>query len=252
MNEEDRLALLRSTADGQSPMEAMRAFTSTVVARQLDKSKTYDLPAVPVTQIDQATLPAEQGFDMGNLPDRRALPGDGGAGSSAAPFQFQVFVRKIGGNYFRGVSFNSTLIQSYDYTDTLPASGPIPGTLTSLTPTNADTGWIATSTSDVVWLEVDVDQSAFPDVYSNPAIKSLGNGDSFGAGAFANDGGTPAAQSKMRKVIATMGDAGSGVPFVETQWTQSALQIQGGVPTDSFADGGGNEASIFASFPYPL
>lgn len=235
-------------------MEAMRAFTTTVVSRQLDqKVAAASVPVVPpMAKIDTAALPAEQGFDMGFFADRRAAAGTGGAGDTAAPFQFEVFIRKIGSSYFRGVSFNSTLIQSYDYTDTLPASGAIPGTLTSLTPTNTDAGWIATSTSDVVWLEVDVDQSAFPDVYSNPAIKSLGNGDSFGAGAFANDGGTPAAQSKMRKVIATMGSGTGSVPFVETQWTQSALQIQAGVPTDSFADGGGNEASIFASYLFPL
>lgn len=199
----------------------------------------------PPAQISQTMQP-------GNEP--LAGPGQqgpGAAGQAAPGFDFQCITQTVSGTTTRGIYANSTLIQSFDHTDTLA----IAGLLTSITPTPTDAGWVVTSTTDYGWLEIDVSTTTFPFGFSNATIKSIANGDTWDGGEVENDGGsgTPVvySQTKIRIVLYQMGPDVNGNPVVANQWVRDPLRIEQTNYLDSNDSSGGSAETILASYVFP-
>lgn len=177
-----------------------------------------------------------------------------GRGNADNGGDFGVTIRRTaGGTFVRGVNHKSFIYGSLDHTDVLD----IDGLLTKDNPQPDDAGWVVTNTTDVVWIEADVDTSSFPFDVSNVHIASLANGDSFpDLGEVGNDGGAtpgmpPFSQARIRLAIAIMGDDGSGNPVVKKRVVRSSLRVVQGQYNDSVDDDGNNENVIFSCYLYP-
>lgn len=207
-------------------------------------------PAVPQTFSTKTT---SHGLSAGGtINPVSPLGGDNSTvPTDSQPFQFACLLRTIGSTNVRGIYAGSQLQQSYDHTDTLVVTG----LLTSLDPDDTDPGWVATSTTDEGWLEIDIDSSVFPYTFSNATIKSLANGDSFDGGEFENDGGTGTPvtynQTKARLVIYGCGADSNGDPFVKIQYVTSPLRMEFVGYANSKDSSGGSQQLIGAFYPCP-
>lgn len=246
MNLDDQQFLERALSEGQSPMDALRSFSRVIQTRQAetrDKRTGEAPPVAPVVEVSHAALTPVNGnaFAMGFSPDRRPLDSGSSGGSSDGNFDFKVIVENASGGPTMGVLFGSVLT-----TDITEYSSEI--AVTGLLPSIGATPTVTTSTTDVVWLEIPVTSSSFPFTFGTPVIRNLASGGNFGGGGVENDGGSPPSQTFIRKVLAVMGDDGTGKVVVVSQRVRGSLVVQLFPYLPSKDSSGGTAADILAYY----